>query len=589
MVPGSRVLLWCNMRQNSNGQPTVAAPAPVDAATPDAPWWYDFIAGMAPELAAAGVTDVLFPNPVIGQGAPGPGDDGYNPENDYSIGGNGTPTRFGNREQFLRAVAICHAHGINVLLDHVMHQRMGGKNGFYTYKSATGAINGRFPKHPSCFRVNSAYAGGVAEDPVPVPSDDFAFGDELCPVNAQPPKYVWNGLLDAAEWLFNTSGAGGARLDDMKGIAVEFMNAFFDADFAQGKFWFGEYDDGNVDNLDWWVNQVGGRCSVTDFAFQENMAYPMCMQAGGNTGWRMSWMQGNGYIAKNPMKAVPFVSSMDSETDGWATIVNNKKLGLALLFGGEGLPLGYIRDYLPQPLGYGLGAPMRNMMWVARCLANGSTDVVYADAKSYVFKRTGSPGLLVALNNDIWSPDWTTVTCRSGFSTGTVLHDYSGKNGQDCRVDGFGNVTFGIPPAANGEGYGFWAPAGLDQSITYAPRYTSQVIYGATDLDIPPLPSTGTFTIARVWAASGTVLTATLTPDATGWGNSVEIDLTVSGPDGKALGTLSFDDQGEASQAVAVPVGISGWQTMTAVCSGLPDGGSGFALRVHYLGAALAA
>jgi hypothetical protein len=49
----------------------------------------------------------------------------------------------------------------------------------------------------------------------------------------------------------------------------------------------------------------------------------------------------------NPMKAVPFVESMDSDTNGFATIVFNKLLGYALMLGAKaavriypGLPQG---------------------------------------------------------------------------------------------------------------------------------------------------------------------------------------------------------------------------------------------------------
>jgi hypothetical protein len=86
MIPGSRVMLWANYRQNGNGQPTVSVPAPVDKDTPEAPWWYDFIGQHANLWAALGFPDILFPNPLICQGGNGPGDDGYNPSDDYDIG-----------------------------------------------------------------------------------------------------------------------------------------------------------------------------------------------------------------------------------------------------------------------------------------------------------------------------------------------------------------------------------------------------------------------------------------------------------------------------------------------------------------------
>jgi alpha-amylase len=574
MVDGSRILMWLNYRQNGNGEATIAVPAPVDPTTPDAPWWYDRICTLAPELARIGITDVLFPNPVIGQGAPGPGDDGYNPFDDYDIGGKGTPTRSGTREQLQRAVAVCHANGLNVLLDVVMHQRMGGRDGSYVYRSATGPTNGRFPKTPTCFRWNGTY--GVTGDMVPVPADDFPFGDELCPQNALPTGYVATGLIAANQWLFDATGADGGRLDDMKGMNVAFMNAFLAAPFARGKFWFGEYDDGNTANLNWYEGQIDGRMSLVDFAFQENLIYPMTMQS---DSWDMSWGVNQGLIRSNPLKAIPFVESMDSDTDGWATIINNKSLGIAALLTSEGLPLVYIKDYLV----YGLEAPITNLAWISRMLCEGGTDCVYADAKTLIYRRTGSPGVLVALNNDIWNPAWTTVTCRADWAPGTVLKDYTGKNTARCQVQPDGQVTFGIPPAANGAGYGCWAPDGVEGVPSLVPRTTTQVFEGAADLDIGPAIE-GTLIIApRLWVAMGTALVLALTPAMTGWPNGAELGLVVSGPDGKALGALAYDTQGAATQAFHVTTTAAGWHQMALIGTGLPTIGTPFTIAAHYL------
>ena len=575
MIAGSRVLMWMNYRQSGNNEATVAVPCPADADTPDAPWWYDHIATLAAELASIGVTEFLFPNPVIGEGAPGPGDDGYNPFDDYDIGGKGTPTRSGTREQFQRAVAVCHANGLNVLLDIVMHQRMGGNAGVYQYRSATGKTNGRFPKTPDCFRWNGVY--GVAQDDVPVPSDDFPFGDELCPENALPKGYVAQGLIAANQWLFDSSGADGGRLDDMKGMNVGFMNDFLNAPFALGKTWIGEYDDGNTNNLNWYEGQIYGKMSLTDFAFQENFIYPMCMES---DSWEMSWGVDQGLIRSNPMKAAPFVESMDSDTDGWDTVINNETLGLAALLTSEGLPVVYIKDYLV----YDLAPEIRNLIWVSRMLAEGGTDCLYADAKTMVYQRTAGPGLMVALNNDIWNPNWTTVTCRSDHTAGTVLKDYTGKNGEVCQIQPDGQVTFGIPPAGNGQGYGCWAPEGIEGMPTLPARSTTQVLYGAEDLDIGPAV-TGVLTISpRLWVAAHTRLTLTLEPTTTGWEAGAGLVLNVLDPQGAGLGALTWAPAGAARQTLEVTTTASGWHTLTLTGTALPPApaGSPFAITATY-------
>lgn len=183
---------------------------------------------------------------------------------------------------------------------------------------------------------------------MPSPPDDYAFGDQLCPVNAHPYHYVWDGLIAASDWLFRTSDADGARLDDMKGMNVGFMKSYMNSGAMKKKWFFGEYASGNRNDTNWWVDQVRGRASALDFDFHYNMVMPMCMDAGSGN-FFMGHLAGRGMIGNNPMKAVPFVESMDSDTNGFATVIFNKTLGYALLFGGEGLPMAYVRDYLPRP------------------------------------------------------------------------------------------------------------------------------------------------------------------------------------------------------------------------------------------------
>ncbi len=573
-------MLWANYRQNQNGQPNLSVPAPVDSGTPHAPWWYDFIAAHANQWARIGFTDILFPNPVIGQGSNGPGDDGYNPYDDYDIGSKGTPTRFGTADKLRRAVAVCRANRLAVWLDIVNHQRMGGQDGTYLYRSSTGTANGRFSKRPSYFRGKPPY---VPQDPVPAPSDDFSFGDELCPVNAIPKGAVWNGLIAAGNWLFLTTGAQGGRLDDMKGMNIGFVNAWMNAQAMASREFFGEYDDGNPDTEDWWVGQVHQRASALDFSFQENMAHPMCMQAGGKNGWTMASMGTNALLFRNPMKAVTFVSSPDSETDGWATIVENKALALALMLGLTGLPMVYIKDWLPRSLnGYALDATIDNLVWCARNLANGGVDIVYSDARSYVFERTGPPGALIALNNDIWNPGWTTVTCRTQHPPGTVMHDYTGKNGHDCVVAADRTLTFGIPPAGNGQGYGFWAPAGSGGGpMSVAPLACTQTFFGASDLDIPPATD-GTVTVCRVWVAAAAPIALELTLDTAGWGpNAGSVALQVLGAAGdlRVVGTATRD---RPRLNAADRAGATGWHTLRLGSTGLPASGLPFSLKVDY-------
>jgi len=134
------------------------------------------------------------------------------------------------------------------------------------YLGAGGAPNaGRFPKHKECFFPN------VPRDPIagPVP-DDFAFEYELCPVNSKPPGCVMHGLIDAGDWLTRAVGIQGYRVDDVKGLAVEFVHNWLTSKSMAAKFGVREYFDGNPPTLNWWLWESGmmGRCSLFDFSLR---------------------------------------------------------------------------------------------------------------------------------------------------------------------------------------------------------------------------------------------------------------------------------------------------------------------------------
>lgn len=499
-----RILFWLNYRRNHVNQGTLAVPSPFDGDS-TVPYWYDKIASMAHSLAKHGCTDVLFPNPVMNVGGQADNQDGYGPYDDYDIGSKGNMTRFGSAEKLRRAVAIYHANGIAVHLDIVNHQRAGGHAGYYIYNAAGGKGLGRFAKRPPYFR---GAPPRVPADPVPSPPDDFAFGDEFCPVNALPKaadgrSQLWHELIAAGDWLFRTTGADGARLDDMKGMNVGFMNSWMNSQAMQTKTFFGEYASGNSNDLNWWIDQVNGRASTLDFDFHYNMAQQVCM----NPSFYMGALAGRGQAASNPMRAIPFVESMDSDTNGFATIVYNKILAYALLLGGEGLPLVYIRDYLDEPDCYGLRPEIDNLCWVHQVLANGPTVARHQSQHVYCFERTGAPGLLVALNNDFFNPSWKTITSQTAFGPHVQLHDFTGRNQQDCWTDGNGVATFGVPPGENGHGYGCWSRAEYQWHNVPVPaeRTTTQDFVGAEDLDIGPLQA-GDKTIGRIWCAAETLI-----------------------------------------------------------------------------------
>jgi alpha-amylase len=321
----------------------------------------------------------------------------------------------------------------------------------------------------------------------------------------------------------------------MKGMNIGFMKAFMDYGAMKGKWFFGEYASGNPNDLNWWIGQVDGRASATDFGFHYNQAQRMC----NDSSYDMSRLKNawDTLYQQNPMKAVPFVESMDSDTNGFATIVFNKLLGYALMLTSEGLPCIYIRDYLKEPDCYGLEDGINNLVWIAQMLAAGSTvPRLTNNPRVYVFERTGYgdvPGCIVALSNDYFNPSWNTVTVQTHFGPNAHLHDFTGHNAQDCWTDSQGRVTFGVPPAAGGVGFGVWGPASMRGRVHQPPppRSTLQDFDGADDLDIAALTMSSQY-IGRVWAEEGTYISIMMEPQTP---DNFACEQRITSPDGTIL------------------------------------------------------
>ena len=177
----------------SGGERGVPSPAdPKDKAHVKDFWW-DHLAAQAKAAAGRRVHRRLAAG--SDQGASGTSSFGFDVFDDYDLGSKdqkgAVPTRYGTREQLARCVAILRANGIDVYLDLVENQRMGGDGpgGFtFRYKDADGKVpGGRFPKDRDCFHNRD-----IPQDP-DVFGPDFSFGPDLAPINGKPPGYVSNG------------------------------------------------------------------------------------------------------------------------------------------------------------------------------------------------------------------------------------------------------------------------------------------------------------------------------------------------------------------------------------------------------------
>ena len=543
-----------------------ALPSPADG-NPAIPWWWDHLAAQARALSLAGFTAVWLPPVLKTASGSGPGADGYGPFDDYDIGSRNqkgsVSTRYGTRERLQRCVAILRANGLDVYLDMVEHQRVGDGTPFvFRYPGANGTPDaGRFPKNPSNFVPQ------VPRDPNlggPV-ADDFAFGRELAPINARPPRYVFDNLVAAGDWLTRALDAQGYRVDDVKGLSTDFLGPFLNSKAMAGKFAVGEFFDGNRTLVNQWIfnpKGMAGRASAFDFPLKF-MLTSMCNNPGR---FNMADLDHAGLVGISPLNAVTFVENHDTDLSGGQRIVSNKMMAYAYILTSEGYPAVFYKDYSTDPDCFGLKPQIDNLIWIHEVLASGATLQRWKDFDVFAYERLGGLHLMVALNND---PAAThTIRVATGFGAHVGLHDYTGHAG-DATTDGAGAVTLTLPSNRNGFGYVCYSRQGQDRALSPGSHGVTQDFEGAADLDIPPCVNGGTVSTGRVWCAAGSPIEATPDLDRTGWSGNTRVAFELLGPDGAPKAAVTVN-QASPRSATLRATADSGFHTLRVTASDLP-------------------
>jgi alpha-amylase len=489
----------------------VTVPAPVD--NTGKPWLWDFLASQAPDLARAGFDIVNLPPVSKALGGTAPGTDGYGCFDPRDLGDKNqmgsVETRYGSAESLRRLFAVAHASGLDMYVDLVLHQLQGsnGGRGVYRYLGSDGKTqNGRGPMNPGCFR--GLPPANRPEDAVPVPPDDFEFGDEKVYQNCDPPGYTMDDALEFGDWLFRTLDADGARFDDAKGTWAEFAYRFMTSNVMAGKPFYAEYFDGNPGSLNWWATSapMNGRAGVEDFTNH------WAIQAACDGG-EASALNGAGYTSWRPDLSYTFVDNPDTDTSPGEQVISAKLLGYAFLATIPSKMLFvYGKDYYDSsvwPGAYGLKPFIDNLVYINKKYAYGNTVTQYVDDKVIVLNRDGnggdvghSPGLLTALNFD--TINRRTITCATTFGPNAHLHDLTGRH-PDIWTNAGGHATFTIPSNAynGGQSYLCFTVAGHDSAIAVHPRATTQTFFGAPDLSIGPATTSGS-AVSRIWCAPDT-------------------------------------------------------------------------------------
>jgi alpha-amylase len=575
---GVALIAWGRFFDAHGNRVTVPSPA-TELGTP---WLYDFLASQALALREAGFTALQLPPTSKAQGGAGPGCDGYGLFDPRDLGSKNQQgcleTRYGSKHALNRLVGVAHACGLDVYLDLVMHQRMGenGGPGIFRHLGADGmALNGRGQTTPGWFR--GVPPDNLPDDDVPSPYYDFAFGRELSHQHCRPPRVTVEDALEFGDWVFRTTGADGARFDDVKGTWPPFVREFMTSRAMASKFFYAEYFDGNPALLNGWATSapMEGRSLVADFT----MHWALQSACDGESARALD---GAGFAAWRPDLACTFVDNPDTDTSPGQQVIANKLLAYAFLMTIEGYPFVYGKDYFSSavwPGAYGLKPWIDNLVWVHEHLANGSTVTRYIDDKVIVLNRVGAPGLLTAISFDLSQS--RTIMCDTAFGPHAQIHDYTGRH-PDVWTDGAGRATVTVPAnyEERGQSYLCFSLAGRDARNAVVSRATKQTLFGAADLDVAPARN-GAAVKSPFTAAADTEVQLEVRANRSGWTSDSAISVAVVDAQGRTITELrSLGGPTAASGRTRV----AGEHQLSVTGENLPDGGAHFEIDLTYTG-----
>jgi len=322
--------------------------------------WANYLADLAPRLKTMGVDAVWLP-PSIKNANQG---NGYSPFDNYDLGDKYQKgfvgTRLGTKDELLRAVAILHANGIEVVQDIVLNHNDGAgsasgaggqdpgawddgttskyKNFRYvsyatpaTDETAANylARSGRFAKNWENFNPNqgnnstSGDWNSVLFGPdISYYSGSYGQSSNATFNPAQGSDYMRNNGRNWLVWYKKQEGFDGVRLDAVKhfpDFATEdfLYNLQSNAGWASGgatMYAVGEWV-GSSSEMDSWVSAVQSRSGTFDFSLRNGL-YQIVSQGGGfDLGTLPGYQQGARVVQINGQyvhRTAPFVNNHDT-------------------------------------------------------------------------------------------------------------------------------------------------------------------------------------------------------------------------------------------------------------------------------------
>lgn len=315
--------------------------------------WNEFI-DKAEYLKSLGFTSVWFPPAIkCTLGTEGRGYDVYDL---YDLGEfdqkGGVPTRYGTKEEYLRAIEKAHEVGMEVYADIVLNHRMGademetvtvhqvnegnrneaireafqadamtkftfpGRNGKYSdfiwdYQCFSGIdkVKTGNEEHNGIFKIYNEY-GTVWNEHV---SHQFGNYDYLMGADVEfRNPYVVEELKRWIKWYIDTTKVDGLRMDALKHISTEFLKEWIDyikSEINEDFFMVGEFWKDNVDKITGFSEKMDHRICSFDVPLHFN--FFRASQEKQN--YNLSKILKGTFLDCNPECSVSFVGNHDTQ------------------------------------------------------------------------------------------------------------------------------------------------------------------------------------------------------------------------------------------------------------------------------------
>ncbi|MBQ9554794.1 MAG: chitobiase/beta-hexosaminidase C-terminal domain-containing protein [Muribaculaceae bacterium] len=254
-------------------------------------------------------------------------------------------TCFGTEAQLREMIETFHKHNTSVMMDMVLNHK-SGKSGWVDFadETMTGPVTGdtysvKWSLADIC-RTDECVAAGYAASGAADEGEDFDGSRDLDHTSANVQKNV----KTYQQYLMKELGYDGFRYDMCKGFAGYYVGLYNQA--SEPTFSVGEYWDGNVETLRWWLESTKQDDRIQSAVFDFSLKYPMNSAFGGGD-WSALNDKGLAADANYQRYAVTFVDNHDTgQNDNYSCLKNNVMPANAFILAMPGTPCVFYKNYL---------------------------------------------------------------------------------------------------------------------------------------------------------------------------------------------------------------------------------------------------